>query len=509
MTTRDLHRLRPRSPAADGRPRRPWRLPSRPPGGVLRRRAAHRCHRPPRCWGISLRSAAVARRARSHDFVYHVVERAPEPATPRTSCARSARCSASTSRPTTSEAALARLTDQAVTVVTITVTEHGYCAVGPVGPSTLSRPEIVHDLVHRDAPRSLPGAPARSARSPPRRRRRAVHRRILRQPAVERTGHRSGRARARRVPRPGARRVGRRQRRVPLVDGRPHGAGDHRSRPGPAAPRRASSTPGRSSPSRSRNGCSRTTFPTGRPPWERAGVELVTDVALHEQAKLRILNAAHSALAYWGLLAGHQFVWPGSRRPGAARRDARAARDESSRRSLLRPAGTCGATRSGARPLRQPGAAATPRPRSPPTDRRSCPCGWCRPIRALLAAGAATHPVRAGARGVGDLHGWPSVGTLRDRRRRSRRRRSRRARRAGAGGPEQATAALLGLRVSSSSPAAPRAPSAPRSPSRHGACGTATCAACSLPSRRSLARRHRGPRKERMNTLTRCSAPRG
>ncbi len=49
-------------------------------------------------------------------------------------------------------------------------------------------------------------------------------------------------------------------------------------------------------------------FPTGRPPWERAGVELVTDVALHEQAKLRILNAAHSALGYWGLLAGYQLV---------------------------------------------------------------------------------------------------------------------------------------------------------------------------------------------------------
>ena len=50
------------------------------------------------------------------------------------------------------------------------------------------------------------------------------------------------------------------------------------------------------------------TFPTGRPPWERAGVELVSDVAVHEQAKLRILNAAHSALAYWGLLAGHRSV---------------------------------------------------------------------------------------------------------------------------------------------------------------------------------------------------------
>jgi fructuronate reductase len=49
-------------------------------------------------------------------------------------------------------------------------------------------------------------------------------------------------------------------------------------------------------------------FPSGRPPWERAGVELVADVARHEQAKLRMLNAAHSALAYWGTLAGFPFV---------------------------------------------------------------------------------------------------------------------------------------------------------------------------------------------------------
>jgi fructuronate reductase len=49
-------------------------------------------------------------------------------------------------------------------------------------------------------------------------------------------------------------------------------------------------------------------FPTGRPRWELAGVELVPDVTPYEHAKLRTLNAAHSAFAYWGLLAGHRFV---------------------------------------------------------------------------------------------------------------------------------------------------------------------------------------------------------
>ncbi|MEO3749978.1 mannitol dehydrogenase family protein [Streptomyces sp. B6B3] len=45
-------------------------------------------------------------------------------------------------------------------------------------------------------------------------------------------------------------------------------------------------------------------FPAGRPAWEAAGADLVADVTPHETAKLRLLNATHSALAYLGGLAG-------------------------------------------------------------------------------------------------------------------------------------------------------------------------------------------------------------
>ncbi|MGH3880486.1 MAG: mannitol dehydrogenase family protein [Actinophytocola sp.] len=45
-------------------------------------------------------------------------------------------------------------------------------------------------------------------------------------------------------------------------------------------------------------------FAAGRPAWERAGAELVPDVAPHQAAKLRLVNGTHSALAYLGLLAG-------------------------------------------------------------------------------------------------------------------------------------------------------------------------------------------------------------
>ncbi len=47
---------------------------------------------------------------------------------------------------------------------------------------------------------------------------------------------------------------------------------------------------------------------TGAPDLAGAGVQLVTDVRPFEQAKLRLLNGAHSSLAYLGLLAGLRTV---------------------------------------------------------------------------------------------------------------------------------------------------------------------------------------------------------
>jgi fructuronate reductase len=49
-------------------------------------------------------------------------------------------------------------------------------------------------------------------------------------------------------------------------------------------------------------------FAGPRPRWEDVGAELVADVAPYETAKLRMLNGAHSALAYIGLGRGHLYV---------------------------------------------------------------------------------------------------------------------------------------------------------------------------------------------------------
>lgn len=49
-------------------------------------------------------------------------------------------------------------------------------------------------------------------------------------------------------------------------------------------------------------------FVAGRPAWETAGVQLVDDVQPWEQMKLRMLNGSHSFLAYLGYLAGYQHI---------------------------------------------------------------------------------------------------------------------------------------------------------------------------------------------------------
>lgn len=49
-------------------------------------------------------------------------------------------------------------------------------------------------------------------------------------------------------------------------------------------------------------------FPQGRPQWEKAGAELVQNVLPYEEMKLRMLNGSHSFLAYLGYLAGYNHI---------------------------------------------------------------------------------------------------------------------------------------------------------------------------------------------------------
>ncbi|MGR9347445.1 mannitol dehydrogenase family protein [Rhizobium leguminosarum] len=49
-------------------------------------------------------------------------------------------------------------------------------------------------------------------------------------------------------------------------------------------------------------------FANGRPTWEKAGALMVTDVSAYEKMKLRMLNGAHSLLAYLGYIGGYEFI---------------------------------------------------------------------------------------------------------------------------------------------------------------------------------------------------------
>lgn len=262
-------------------------------------------------WGISLRSSAVRDALAPTDFVYHVVEVAGSPVEPTPSGERVLTIGSLlgiTVATEDIEASLRRLADPRIRVVTMTVTEHGYCAVNPGGPLDIGREEIVHDLANPADPRSLPGlllaalmrrraagvAPFTVASCDNLPANGAAIARVLtdlaecHDPALAtwiaaNVAFPSSMV-DRMVPTTTA---------TELQRCRELGVGDE----WPIITEPFSQW------------VVEDTFPSGRPDWGDVGVELVRDVSTHEQAKLRILNAAHSALAYWGLLAGHRYIW--------------------------------------------------------------------------------------------------------------------------------------------------------------------------------------------------------
>ncbi|WP_115788343.1 mannitol dehydrogenase family protein [Arthrobacter silvisoli] len=49
-------------------------------------------------------------------------------------------------------------------------------------------------------------------------------------------------------------------------------------------------------------------FSLGRPPFEKTGVQIVEDVEPYELMKLRLLNASHQGMCYFGYLAGYRYA---------------------------------------------------------------------------------------------------------------------------------------------------------------------------------------------------------
>ena len=60
-------------------------------------------------------------------------------------------------------------------------------------------------------------------------------------------------------------------------------------------------------------------FINGRPDWQHVGVQLVASVQPYEEAKIRLLNATHSCVAWAGTLLGLQYIHEGMQVPAIRR----------------------------------------------------------------------------------------------------------------------------------------------------------------------------------------------
>ena len=355
-------------------------------------------------WGISLRSSAVRDALAVDDFVYHVVERTVRSAA-RAAAHESTRAIGSLLGIAVAaedvEAALARLTDPAVTVVTITVTEHGYCAVGPGGALDLARAEIVHDLV--EPARSRARCPGLLVEALVRRRAAGVAPFTV--ASCDNLPSNGGASRGWSATSPSAatraRRVGRRQRRLPVVDGRPDGAVDHRRRSS-ALPRGGTADAWPIVTEPFSQWVLEDNFPGGRP-----------DLGASRRRAGRATSPCTSRPSCGSSTPRTRRSRTGACSPATASSGRRpptrsllAATRELLEREVIptladaRPDGTCALRRRGARPLRQPGAAVH---HGQGRRRRLAEAA-----RAADADGPSTArqpavppPVRAGAGGVG------------------------------------------------------------------------------------------------------------
>ncbi|AOB32099.1 dioxygenase [Bordetella sp. H567] len=203
------------------------------------------------------------------------------------------------------DAVLAALRDPGVRIVTLTVTEKGYCLDPRTGGLDLGHPLIVHDLADPAHPQSVPGYLAAALRA-----RREHPFTVLSCDNLAHNGAALRRvvvdyarvldpeladwiARAVAFPSTMVDRI------VPATTDADRQAAAEALGCVDAWPVPAESF---------RQWVIEDRFPAGRPAWEQAGALLVDDVTPYETAKLRMLNGIHSTLAYLALLADIETV---------------------------------------------------------------------------------------------------------------------------------------------------------------------------------------------------------
>jgi fructuronate reductase len=203
---------------------------------------------------------------------------------------------------------IARMADPLIRIVSLTITEKGYCHTPQTGELNTDHPDIVHDLANPDAPRSAPGFIVAALA---RRRELGIApftvlscdnlsanghtvKRILTQFASLRSRE-LGQWIAEQVACPST-----------MVDRIVPETTDADRAAVAADLGLTDAWPVITEPFT--QWIVEDRFPAGRPDFARAGVQLVSDVTPFEHMKLRLLNASHSALAYLGYLAGFETI---------------------------------------------------------------------------------------------------------------------------------------------------------------------------------------------------------
>ncbi len=254
--------------------------------------------------GVSLRSAAVSRQLNPQDGLYTLVMRDDEAET--TTVIGSIRDVLVA--PEDPAAVIAALSSADTQLVTLTVTEKGYCLDSATGRLNLAHRDIRDDLASPNAPRTAPGFLVAGLKA-----RRAAglepftvlscdnlfHNGAVTRRAVLDLAERLDPDLAGWIARRGAFPSSMVDRIVPATTGeditqleKTQGYRDE--------------TMVKTEPFT--QWVVEDSFCARRPPLETVGVQMTNDVSGWEKAKLRMLNGAHSAMAYLGSLAGHAYI---------------------------------------------------------------------------------------------------------------------------------------------------------------------------------------------------------
>ncbi|WP_130099778.1 mannitol dehydrogenase family protein [Siccibacter turicensis] len=206
------------------------------------------------------------------------------------------------------EAVLEAFCEPQVAIVSLTITEKGYCIDPATGKLDVTNTRIAHDLANPGAPQSAPGILVE-----------ALHRRrsrglppftVLSCDNIPDNGHVVKNAV-----------LGMAETRDPALA---HWIAEHVTFPGTMVDRIVpAATPESLAEITAALGVEDPVaiscepfiqwvvedhFVAGRPAWEKVGVQMVDDVLPWEEMKLRMLNGSHSFLAWLGYLAGYQHI---------------------------------------------------------------------------------------------------------------------------------------------------------------------------------------------------------